>query len=260
MLDAHAHLDKYDADQIDQVLAAIERESILTLSVSVDPSSFLRAEAIAARSMLVIPSFGIHPEHAPLFVGSLDQIVQLADRSPMIGEIGLDYRFVSDVADHGPQREVFAALLQIAKAQGKLVNVHCVGAEQDALDLMTSFGIDRAIIHWYSGPVDVLADMIAAGYWFTIGVEVLHSEHIRRIARLVPAGQLLTETDNPGGKLWLTGEPGQPSHLRGIVNELARLREVPTSALNDLIRRNFLRLIEQDDHLAPWRPLVADSG
>jgi TatD DNase family protein len=212
MLDAHAHLDKYDADQIDQVLAAIERESILTLSVSVDPSSFLRAEAIAARSMLVIPSFGIHPEHAPLFVGSLDQIV------------------------------------------------HCVGAEQDALDLMTSFGIDRAIIHWYSGPVDVLADMIAAGYWFTIGVEVLHSEHIRRIARLVPAGQLLTETDNPGGKLWLTGEPGQPSHLRGIVNELARLREVPTPVLSDLIRRNFLRLIEQDDHLAPWRPLLADSG
>jgi TatD DNase family protein len=205
-----------------------------------------------------MPSFGIHPEHAPSFVRSLDEIEHLAHRSPMIGEIGLDHRFVSDVADYGPQREVFAFLLQSAKSQGKVVNVHCVGAEQDTLDLMTSCGIERAIIHWYSGPVDVLHDMIAAGYWFTVGVEVLHSEHIRRIARLIPADQLLTETDNPGGRLWLTDEPGQPSDLRGIVDELARLRDVPTADLTDMIRRNFLRLIEGDHHLAAWKPLVAD--
>jgi TatD DNase family protein len=257
LVDAHAHLDKYDVDQTEHVLAAIERENILTLSVSVDPSSFLRAEAMAQRSLLVIPSFGIHPEQAPSFVGSLDRIEQLAQRSPMIGEIGLDHRFVSDVADYEPQRDVFAVLLQSAKAQGKIVNVHCVGAEQDTLDLMTSCGIERAIIHWYSGPVDVLADMIGAGYWFTVGVEVLHSEHIRRIARLIPADQLLTETDNPGGRLWLTGEPGQPTDLSGIVDELARLRDVPTGDLTAMIRRNFLRLIEGDEHLAPWKPLVS---
>lgn len=111
LVDAHTHLDKYDNDQIGDVLADIERRRILALSVSVDPVSFARAEAIAARSALVVPSFGIHPERAPSFVDSLAGIGNLVDRSPMIGEIGLDHRFVTDVAQYGPQREVFASML-----------------------------------------------------------------------------------------------------------------------------------------------------
>jgi hypothetical protein len=42
LIDAHAHLDKYRDDEIDGVLAAIERERILTLSVAEDPVSFRR--------------------------------------------------------------------------------------------------------------------------------------------------------------------------------------------------------------------------
>lgn len=162
LVDAHAHLDKYDNEQIGEVVADIERRRILTLSVSV--VSFARAEAIAARSALVVPSFGIHPEQAPSFVDDVAGIGSLVDRSPMIGEIGLDHRFVTEVAHYGPQREVFASMLEWARTQEKVVNLHCVGAEQETLDMMRSRGIERAIIHWYSGPLDVLADMIAAGY------------------------------------------------------------------------------------------------
>ena len=64
-VDAHAHLDKYDDKRIEEVLSEIEGRRILTMSVSVDPASFLRTESIAARSHLVVPSFGIHPEQAP---------------------------------------------------------------------------------------------------------------------------------------------------------------------------------------------------
>lgn len=253
LVDAHTHLDKYDNDQIDEVLADIERQRILALSVSVDPVSFARAEAIAARSPLVVPSFGIHPERAPSFVDSLDGIGNLVDRSPMIGEIGLDHRFVTEVAQYGPQREVFASMLEWATAQGKVVNLHCVGAERETLDMLASHGIERAIVHWYSGPLDVLADMIAAGYLFTVGVEVLHSAHIRRVARVIPADQLLAETDNPGGLEWLTGEIGHPTHLLDVLDELARLRGVPVADITGTIHENLARLIQGDPNLVTWR-------
>jgi TatD DNase family protein len=252
LVDAHAHLDKYDDEQIEGVLAELESRNIFTMSVSVDPDSFLRAEEIAAGSELVVPSFGIQPENAPAFVDSLAEIEELVNRSPIVGEIGLDHRLVTDSTQYGPQREVFGFLLDLAKAQGKLINVHSVGAERDTLDMLRSHGIQRAILHWYSGPVDVLTDMIGAGYYFTVGVEVLHSEHIRNVASLIPSEQLLTETDNPGGQAWLTGEIGQPALLAGILEELAQVRAVTTDELIRTIDDNLTELFKGDEHLAAW--------
>ena len=154
------------------------------------------------------------------------------DRSPTIGEIGLDRRFVTDTTQYGPQREVFAALLEHGQRTKESWSMSTASEQsKSTLDMLQSNGTDRAIIHWYSGPLEVLSGMIGAGYHFTVGVEVLHSEHIRKVASLIPDGQLLTETDNPGGREWLTGEAGRPSHIEEVVDELARVRGVTSAEL-----------------------------
>lgn len=251
LIDAHAHLDKYGDDEIDGVLEAIERQRILTLSVAEDPASFARAEAIAARSRLVVAGFGIHPSVAQEFVDSLAGVRELAGRSPFIGEIGLDYRFVTDEALYGPQRQVFAIFLELARDQGKLVNIHCAGAEQETANMLRSHRTERAIIHWYSG-LDILPQLIAGGYMFTIGVEVMHSSHIRDVARAVPIDQLLTETDNPGGLRWLTGEAGRPDLITEIIDELAAMRGMGSEELTATVHSNMVRLVDSDPHLGPW--------
>lgn len=257
LIDAHVHLDKYLDDDIGGVLAAIERERILTLTVADDPTSFCRAEAIAARSDLVLAGFGIHPWVAHEFEHSVTEIRDVADRSPFIGEIGLDYRFVTEEGRYGPQRKVFAALLDLARDQRKLVNVHCAGAEQDTADMLRSHRIERAIIHWYSGPLNTLSDLVAAGYLVTIGVEVMHSNHIREVARAIPSDHLLTETDNPGGLRWLTGEVGRPQEINEVVAALAEVRGVLPEELAAIVHSNMIRLVGDDPLLGPW---LANAG
>jgi TatD DNase family protein len=252
LIDAHTHLDKYGDDEIEEVLAAIERHRILTLSVADDPASFVRAEAVAARSSLVMAGFGIHPSVAHQYADSMDHVLKIADRSPFIGEVGLDYRFVTDQALYAPQRQMFATLLDLARDQGKLVNVHCAGAEQDTADMLRRHRIERAIIHWYSGPLDTLSQLVATGYMFTIGVEVMHSSHIRDVARAIPFDQLLTETDNPGGLRWLTGEVGQPQIIGDIVKELATVHGVQPEELGATVQSNMVRLVGDDPELGPW--------
>ena len=252
LIDAHSHLDKYGDDAIARVLEVIEREQILTMSVSVDPASFARAEAIADRSGLVVAGFGIHPSVAHEYVDSMAEVAALAGRSPFLGEIGLDFRFVTEEALYGPQRQVFSALLELARDQDKLVNVHCAGAEDDTYDLLRSHGTERAIIHWYSGPLGTLSRLIDGGFMFTIGVEVLHSEHIRDVARAVPSGQLLTETDNPGGLRWLTGESGQPRIITEVLGELARIRGTEEDELMATVHANLFGLLAQDPRLGEW--------
>lgn len=252
LIDAHAHLDKYDDDDVETLLAQIEQHRILTLSVSVDEASFLRSEAIAARSSLVVPAFGVHPSEAPRFVDSLDELEGIVARSALIGEIGLDHRLVTDASQYGSQRAVFRQFLTWAAEQHKVVNVHCVGAEQETARMLSDHQTERAIIHWYSGPLDVLARMVGMGYLFTVGVEILYSDHIREVARTIPFDQLLTETDNPGGLRWLTEETGYPTVIQSVVDELARVRDLPSASVVDVVQNNLDSLFRDDAHMEPW--------
>jgi TatD DNase family protein len=251
-LDAHSHLHLYEDAELGDVLRSVEEHRILTLSVSLDVSSFIRTEQIAAGSALVVPSFGVHPWEAPQVAGSLGDLETHVERSPMIGEIGLDHRFVTDQSQWEPQRVVFEWFLAKAVEEEKLVSVHCVGAEPETADLLAKYGLTRGIIHWYSGPIEVLHQMINSGLMFSVGVEVLHSDHIRSLARAIPANQLLTETDNPGGPREITGQSGYPELIIEVVDELARIRDTTTTEIAATVLSNISKLISEDKYLQPW--------
>jgi TatD DNase family protein len=252
LVDCHTHLDKYSDDELADALAVVEERRIVTITVAVDPVSFREAERIARRSRFVVASFGIHPWEAPAWVDRLDELEDLTDRSPMVGEVGLDHRFVEDADQYDAQRAVFGHFLARAGKQAKVINLHCSGAEAETLELLQTHRCERVIVHWYSGPLEVLSEMIAAGYLFTVGVEVLTSEHIRAVAAAIPDGQLLTETDNPGGQRWLTGEVGMPAHLERVCAELARVRGVTSTEIENTVETNMSRLIGDDRHLGLW--------
>ncbi len=247
-VDAHAHLDMY-GDALASALAEIAREPVLTVSVSMDPPSYRRNVEIGARCPWVWPAFGVHPWNAPAYADRLKDLRDDIRASPILGEIGLDYHWVEDAAQYPAQRRVFEFFLAAAQEQNKIVNLHTKGAEPEVLDRLDHYGLSRAIVHWYSGPLDVFHELAARGVYFTVGVEVLRSEHIRTIAQAVPATQLLTETDNPGGWQWLTGAPGMPLLVRDVVQALAGLRGTTAEAICQTVWTNWQRLIRDDPGL-----------
>src|SRR5262245_51780233 len=123
-IDAHAHLDHYSDERIPQVLAEIEAQQQLTISVAMNPGAYARARALAERSPWIVPTFGIHPWMAAEHAGDLEALWPLIETSPMIGEIGLDFHWVEDRDAYPAQRAVCAFFLDAARAQGKVVNLH----------------------------------------------------------------------------------------------------------------------------------------
>lgn len=257
LLDAHAHLDKY-GPAIDPVLAELRRRRVFTVAVSVDPASYAATCAIAEREPLVLPAFGIHPACAAEWSGRLEQIDDLLAATPVIGEIGLDYHFVEDRTTYPAQRRVFDHCLAAAAAGDQVVNLHTKAAEDDVLAALRRHGIRRAIVHWYSGPVRAFRGLVEHGCWFTVGVEVLQSDVIRAIAAEIPAERLLTETDNPGGWEWLTGETGRPGLVLDVQRELAEVRGVPVAELQAQVAANWRALMDGDVRLtAPYERAAA---
>jgi len=221
--------------------------------------SYERNREIANKCELVLPTFGVHPWNAYEYADRLEDLQEFIDQSPMIGEIGLDYHWVEDSSQYPAQRKVFEFLLAATSEQGKIANVHTKGAEKEVLQLLRRYNIQRTIIHWYSGPLDVLRDMIDYGLYFTVSVEIVASQQIRDIAEYLPSEQLLTETDNPGGQRWLAGTTGMPCHIKDVIEKLAKIRKTTTQDIIDTVQNNFIRLIKDDHRLSDSHRKISKS-
>jgi TatD DNase family protein len=247
LIDAHAHLDKY-GNLLDQALAEIESEKIFTVATAMDVPSYLELCEIGKRSPLILPTFGVHPRRAAEYADRLPELGRYIDSSPAIGEIGLDFHWVKDTSTYPAQRKVLEYFIAAAAEQNKFVNLHTKAGEKEILDLLEKYDAQRAIIHWYSGPMDILKAMIDYGCYFTIGVEVLYSDYIKEIAKAVPDRLLLTETDNPGALRWLkkNEEVGMPTAIKDVVKAVATTRQSMPDKIESLVYANFSRLIEND--------------
>jgi TatD DNase family protein len=256
LIDAHVHLDKY-GDRLDEALRQIETERIFTVATAMDVASYLELRKIGERSDLVLPTFGIHPRRAAEYAGRLPEIGQHIEMSPAIGEIGLDFHWVKDTNTYPAQKKVLEYFIAAAREQKKFVNLHTKAGEKEILNLLEKYNVRRAIIHWYSGPMDILRAMIDFGCYFTIGVEVHYSDHIKEIARAVPDHLLLTETDNPGALKWLkkNEEVGMPIAIQEVVDRIAEIRRSTPAQITQSVHENFRRLIADDPWLGEMRQM-----
>ena len=258
LIDAHAHIDRY-GDELDAALGEIQEHRIFTIGTAMDLPSYKDLRSIAARCNLVLATFGIHPRRAPEYANRLKELDPYIESSPAIGEIGLDFHWVKDSSEYPAQLKVLEYFFAGAREQKKIVNLHTKGGEKKILELLERYDLQRAIVHWYSGPLDIFRVMAQFGVYFTIGVEVLYSEHIQAIAKEVPDNLLLTETDNPGGLKWLKGVVGMPKDIEKVVNTLAELRNSSSQIISQTIQDNFLRMIYDDPWLGDVRALFLQS-
>lgn len=256
LIDVHCHLDRCE-ENLGHALQQIKQHGIFTISNSMDILSYKQNVKIATTSDFVLPIFGIHPWNASEYVGCLKDLDKAISESPIIGEIGLDFYFVNETSLYDYQREVFAYLLRAASSQNKIVIVHSKGAENETFQLLRQYNIERVIIHWYSGPWHILKAMVEQGFYFTIGVEVMFSQHIQNIAGYLPSELMLTETDNPGGYASITGTVGTPLLIKDVIGKLAEIRGTSAQIIVNTVQNNLIRVGDSDPWLTKLRALIS---
>lgn len=238
LVDAHAHMDWY-TDDLNDALAGIEKHRILTMAVAMDVPSYLKTMDIARSSSLIIPTFGIHPWEAPRYTDNLHELDGYLEDTPVIGEAGLDFHYVSDKGLYPGQMKVFEYQCAWAQRLAKPMNLHTKGAEREVLEMLQRFRINKSIIHWYSGPVGLIESYLAAGCYFTVGVDILNPRTPHRIAEILPPDRILLETDNPDGYRWLAHEIGMPDLLLTIMDKVSEARGMTADELENRLWWNW---------------------
>ena len=144
-----------------------------------------------------------------------------------IGECGLDFHRARSPAARAQQVKVFRAQLELARAVGLPLSIHCVHAQGPMLELLTERPSPPSAMHAFSGSVEVARQLVAAGHFisFAGNLCVANARRVVETARSVPSEHILIETDSPD-QTPPERRPAanEPAFIVDIVARLASLR------------------------------------
>lgn len=203
IIDTHAHLDQLE--NFDQAIKnAVEAGVEAIAAVSMDLNSCRNNLEIkkSTRRPQIVLGMGMHPSEANRAdVSACAALIrEHADHLAAIGEIGLDfwYKWVrKDQAKKDEQREVFRAFLDLAVELNLPAVIHSRGVWRECFEMAKNSGVRKAVFHWYSGPGDVLNDILRQGYYISATPSVAYSPQSREAIVSAPIEQTLIETDCP---------------------------------------------------------------
>jgi TatD DNase family protein len=246
LIDTHAHLS--DLGDMEGVVARAKKvgvEAIIAVSTNLNTCK-KTLEWADAFPGYVYPALGIHPtEWADDDVPSTTSFIEEhIDGCLAVGEIGLDYwsreaRKNKDIRER--QRRIYVDQLQIAKEHDKPVSVHGRGSWEDALGLARKHGPERIVFHWYSGPQDVLGEILDSEFLISATPASEFSKHHRAALAEAPIERILIETDSP---VSYHGKPGEPSDILLTLMSLADLKEISMEDAAALTTRNAKRFYQ----------------
>lgn len=246
-VDTHCHLDHHDRlSPAEQISRAREAGVTTLITVGTDMASSTQAVRTAKRHDGVWAAVGVHPNDAMEATPHvLDVIDRLAGEKDVVavGETGLDY--YRDWATPAQQEQAFRAQIELAKAHGKALVIHCRDAWKDCLEQLEDQGPpERVVMHCFSGDLEVTRHCVEAGWYlsFAGNVTFANAQDLRDVAAAAPLELLLTETDSP----FLTphphrGKPNDPSYVPYVLRALAEAQQRPIDQVEAAVMANAQR-------------------
>ncbi len=236
-VDAHIHLHDFEEKDIKYYI----RQGYTFLAVSEDLESSYKTLTLARLYEKVIPAIGIHPwEVEKVGEKGIREIERLVRdyNVPVLGEIGLDKLFVPRTFER--QLPIFRKFLELAKEYNLAVNLHCAGAWRECFEEVSKYDLEKVYFHWYTGPIDLLQEIINKGHFIGINVAALVQEKHRKIIEEVPLENIITESDAP----WKYKDfPLTPAKLGELIELISQIKNVPKEETINQIRKNFKKLL-----------------
>lgn len=249
-VDVHIHLsDQEYSGKVKTLLEDARRSNVVVLvSNSMNYESSLLSLRLAEENHgLVYAALGIHPWNVQsLMANELEKTLELISKHGRrrekviaIGEIGLDFSY-GKIRIVEQQIQVFHEMLRIAERLSLPVIVHSRRTASKILSILSSFKVEKVLFHWFSGPTELLSEIVENGYYISEGPPSVYSSKTKKILELVPLDNLLTETDGPvrfGGPFY--GKLTVPSFIPKIVKSIAKIKGVDENEVAGHILQNF---------------------
>jgi TatD DNase family protein len=221
LIDTHAHLDFPEFDKSrSEVIARAKKEGVSIINCFLEPEGLENMKGLD-----VFWSMGCCPYRFEDYEAQFKLISDNIDKIVAVGEVGLDYYWVKETAGREKEKENFIRLIRLAKEHDKPLLIHSRNAEKQALDVLESEKVERAVMHCFSGSLEDAQRAISLGYLVSIPTNIANSKQKQEFAKKLPLESIVLETDAP----YLSPEPGtinEPVNVIKSAQKIADLRKI----------------------------------
>ncbi|MBW2219192.1 MAG: TatD family hydrolase [Deltaproteobacteria bacterium] len=253
LFDSHCHLDdKSFCRDIDVVINRAKDAGVdAVMIVGITEKSSSKAVELAETRPGIYASVGIHPHDASSFSEkALANLKELAVKPAVHawGETGLDFNRMYSPRDD--QELSFKRQIEAACELNLPLIFHERDSQGRFLEILNAYKnqIQKGVVHCFSGNREELKAYLDFGLYIGItGILTIKSrgEDLRRLVTMIPADQILVETDAP----YLTPAPEknktrrhEPAFVRSTLLKLAEVRGEEPEHLAEETWNNACRL------------------
>jgi TatD DNase family protein len=230
------------------------------LTTGLDLGTSASAVEIAAAHEGVLASVGIHPwvaaeDFAPDFHEEIRRLAR-EEATVAIGEIGLDFvdNVFAGVTYHDnedlreAQEHAFRKQTELACELGLPLNIHCRGAYSALVPILKEERAHRVggVVHNIDTDENTASQLLDMGIYLSFGGKITYPTEtaLHDLARYIPLDRILTETDSPYMPLYQgAAESNEPANVAQVAQTLAKLRQIDSEDLTNMIYTNFRNLL-----------------
>lgn len=254
IFDTHAHYDDeaFNEDR-DQILSSMKDGGVgCIVNVCASVGGFGGTLELMKAYPFVYGSVGVHPDDAGIMTqDTLDEIRRLSHMEKMvaIGEIGLDYYWHKEEAEHKQQQEMFRAQMDIAREEKLPFMIHSRDAAEDTLEIVKEYmkkDMFGGIIHCFSYSKEIAAEYLKMGLYLGIGgvLTFKNAKKLKEVAAIAPLSQIVLETDCP----YMAPEPNRGRrnsslNLPYVAEALAQIKGITAEEVIAVTEENAKRLL-----------------
>ena len=242
MIDTHCHIFKEYYSDIKKIVDAMDGYIIVAGTKDSDNKEVID---LVNKYDKVYGVLGIQPEEIDSMTDDSISIIEdnLNNKKIIgIGEIGLDYHWISD--NREKQIEVFKIMLDLARKYDKPVVIHSRDASQDTMNILREYKDLKIDLHCYSGSVELAREYVKMGVMFGIGgvLTFKNSKKLVDVVKEVPLENILLETDSP----YLAPEPyrgktNYPQHVYLVAQKIAEIKNIPVEQVLEVTTNNAIK-------------------
>ena len=255
LVDSHCHLDFPElAANIPQVLARMRESGVgwaLCAGVTLERLPAILELAHAHENLFA--AVGVHPDVEDGAEPDEETLVRLAadPKVVAIGETGLDYYRLE--GDLEWQRRRFRVHIAAARRCGKPLIIHTRSAAADTLRVLREEKAEEVggVFHCFTEGMEMARQAMDMGFLISISgiVTFKNATVLKEVARTVPLNRLLVETDAPYlAPVPHRGKTNEPSYVRHIAEEVARLKNLSFDEVAAATTANFFRCFPTSSH------------
>ena len=248
MIDIHAHYDDeaFDSDR-NELLASLFNEkgvkAIINAGCNLESSVF--SVNLTEKYDGMYAAVGFHPQEVDTFRETdLNVIKELLSHPKVvaIGEIGLDYHWVTDNKDK--QKALLRKQLELAVETDMPVVIHERDCVADCLEVVLDYNV-KGVFHAFSGSMETAKILLDRGWYISFPgtVTFKNAKHPVENASFIPDNRILTETDAP----YLTAHPfrgkrNDSGYMKYTLEKLAEIRNTTFENIERITEENAKRL------------------